>query len=370
MRTRYVSCLSFLYFIFSAPAAQAFPELIRHHYVNCNACHVNPNGGGLLTEYGRGMSSEILSTWSYENESLFLHGALKPDKMPKWLNIGGDVRGVQTHRETRRVKEGKYILMQGQLEAGVTAGPVTAVAAFGKPDRENHLHGEFTRFYLLGNLSELVQVKAGRFLPAFGINVPQHIVATRQPLGFGYESERNAAEVHYSGEQWHLAIGGSESRMESAVRSQELAVNAQVERFFADKYRVGLNLWRGKSDTHRRLLVGAHGILGFTEKLYFMGEGAVQVKQALLPSAPEETGIFHFGRLGYELFKGFHLLAVEDIAETNRSNPSSLTMSYGGGLLWYPRPHFEFELLYTQRKALQVSREFEDYAYLMFHYYL
>ncbi len=350
--------------------AQAFPDMVRHHYVNCNACHVNPNGGGLLTEYGRGMSAEVLSTWSYENESLFLHGALKPEHFPTWLTVGGDLRGVQTHRETRRVKEGKYILMQGQVELGATAGPVTAVAAFGKPDRENHLKGEITRYYLQGNLTDQVQVKAGRFLPSFGINLPQHIVSTRQPLGFGYDSERNAAELHFSGEQWHLAFGGSESRQQSALRSEELAVNAQVERFFDDKYRVGVSLWRGKSDTHRRLVASLHGILGFTERFYLLSEGAVQLKQSLNPGGAEETGIYHFGRLGYELFKGFHVLALEDFAETNRSNPSSFTISYGGGLLWYPRPHFELELTYSQRKALQVSREFEDYAFLMFHYYL
>lgn len=359
-----------LFAIASAPKAHAFPELIRHHYVNCNSCHVNPNGGGLLNEYGRGMASEVLSTWSYENESLFLHGAVKPEAMPKWLNIGGDLRGIQTHHETRRVKEGKYILMQSQAEAGVTAGPVTAVAAFGRPDRQNHIKGEFTRFYLLGNLSETIQVKAGRFLPAFGINDPHHILPTRQSLGLGYESERNALEGHYSGEQWHAALGASESRLDSAVRQEEQAVHGQVERFFADKYRAGLNFWRGKSLTMRRWMIGAHGMMGFTEKFYFLGEAALQFRTAAVPGATAETGVFHFGRLGYEVVKGLHLLALEDVQETNRANPSTLTLSFGPGILWYPRPHFELELAFTQRKALQTSPEFEDYAWLMFHYYL
>ncbi len=49
---------------------------------------------------------------------------------------------------------------------------------------------------------------------------------------------------------------------------------------------------------------------------------------------------------------------------------NTLTVQLGGGLLWYPRPHWEFELVFTQRKTLLVANEFEDYAYLMFHYYL
>lgn len=364
----YVGCA--LALLFSSATANAFPEMIRHHYVNCNSCHVNPNGGGLLTEYGRGMASEVLSTWSYENESLFLHGAVKPDKMPKWLNIGGDVRAVQTHHETRRVREGKYILMQTALEAGVTAGPVTAVASYFKPDRQNHVVNGFNRFYALGQLTETIQLKAGRFLPAFGINDAHHIISTRQPLGFGYESERNAVEAHYSGEAWHAALGGSESRMDSAVRQEEQAISAQVEKFFADKYRAGLNLWRGKSATQKRWIVGAHGMMGFTEKLYFLGEAELQFKRNATPAAAEEKGLFHFGRLGYELFKGFHLLGVEDFSKTNLNVANTFTMQVGGGALWYPRPHLEFELVFMQKKALLVSSEWEDSAYLMLHYYL
>ncbi len=42
----------------------------------------------------------------------------------------------------------------------------------------------------------------------------------------------------------------------------------------------------------------------------------------------------------------------------------------GGGPVWYPRPHFELELMFTQRRILRTSPDWEDYAYLMFHYYL
>src|ERR1700722_15897581 len=53
------------------PAAFAFPEMARHGYTQCTACHVSPAGGGVLTEYGRELSSDLLSTWSHGNESAF-----------------------------------------------------------------------------------------------------------------------------------------------------------------------------------------------------------------------------------------------------------------------------------------------------------
>jgi hypothetical protein len=350
--------------------AHAYPEMVRHHYVNCNSCHVNPSGGGLLTEYGRGMAGEILSTWSMENEALFLHGALNPEKM-KPLNIGGDVRMLQVHREDATVREGRFILMQASLEAGIQAGPFTAVAAFGKPNRQNQIEAEFTRFYLLSNPLDTIQFKIGRFVPAFGINLPHHTLPTRQSLGFGYDSDRNAMEAHWSGEQWHGAISASQSRLKSRVAEVERGASFQLERFFLDQYRLGFSVWNGESDRQKRWIGSLHGILGFTEHFYYLGEFAMQSKRSKnAQNSDRETGIFRFGRLGYEITKGVHLLALEELSKTNLSNSNSLSVSYGVGALWYPRPHFELELTFNQRKILQASKEFEDYAYLMMHYYL
>ena len=54
-----------------------YPEMVRHGYANCTACHVSPNGGGILTPYGRSLSQELLSTWGAKNESDFMYGFMK-----------------------------------------------------------------------------------------------------------------------------------------------------------------------------------------------------------------------------------------------------------------------------------------------------
>ena len=58
---------------FVSGAAQAFPDMIRHGYTNCTACHVSPSGGGVLNAYGRSLSKELISTWSGKNEEGLLH---------------------------------------------------------------------------------------------------------------------------------------------------------------------------------------------------------------------------------------------------------------------------------------------------------
>jgi hypothetical protein len=72
--------------------ARAFPDLIRHNYVNCNACHVAPTEAGTLTPYGRSLSSELLSQFGSEKESGFLHGSLGEKAIPEWLVLGGNIR--------------------------------------------------------------------------------------------------------------------------------------------------------------------------------------------------------------------------------------------------------------------------------------
>jgi len=359
-----------LYSLAVSGAALAYPEMVRHHYVNCNSCHVSPNGGGILNEYGRGMSAEVLSTWNYENEALFLHGALKPGKLPAALNLGGDVRALQVHRESKTVREGRYILMQAQIEAALSAGPITGVVAFGQTNAENHIEAGLPRFYLLANASEIIQLRVGRFLPAFGINLPQHTYPTRGPLGFGYDGARTTIEATYGGEQWHAAFSASESRTNPRSGERERGVALQVEKFIGDKYRVGFSSWNGQGNRSKRWVNSVHGILGFREDLYLLTELAWQSRRAtFLPSA-RENGLYQFNRLGYELTKGLHALALQEFSKTDLKRSDSQTISLGAGILWYPRPHFEFEFTFNEKKVSRASREFEDYAYLMAHYYL
>ena len=39
----------------AAAPARALPTMIRLGYTSCASCHISPQGGGLLTEHGRGI---------------------------------------------------------------------------------------------------------------------------------------------------------------------------------------------------------------------------------------------------------------------------------------------------------------------------
>ena len=77
-----------------SPNAFAFVENITHGYVNCTACHVSPAGGGLLNEYGRSLSSELMSTWGWNGAEDPAFGLVKNTKT---ITFGGDFRSIQTY---------------------------------------------------------------------------------------------------------------------------------------------------------------------------------------------------------------------------------------------------------------------------------
>src|SRR5215218_4986563 len=80
--------------------AEAYPWMIRHGYASCAACHADPSGGSLLTQYGRAQSELLLAT-QYRKRAgdaevspttAFALGLLP---LPDWLNLGVSLRGAR-----------------------------------------------------------------------------------------------------------------------------------------------------------------------------------------------------------------------------------------------------------------------------------
>jgi hypothetical protein len=357
--------LSFLFLVSSAFTTKAFayPEMIRQHYVNCLACHESPSGGGLLNAYGRGISAEVLSTWGGVKEARPFYGALDRPFLKNWFNIGIDLRAVQFHNKTSQSTENKFIRMQTGIETALKYQKVKFVSFFGKQEAGNTVKGEFLRFFLQYQAMEELTVRAGRFIPNFGVNIAEHILATRRGLGFDEGSERDQVEAMWSGEKWNSSLSYSKQVKSDEIPQTEKAANVQVNYSFFDSYKIGGDLWFGDLEGQSRHIIGAHALLGFTKKFYYLTEFDLQ------KGFDKKDGLFHFSKLGYEFIKGVHAVILEDYQKSDLSDGLTLANSYGGGLEWYPRPHFEFEGIWSKKRVAAQSSEYADYAYLMMHYY-
>lgn len=332
--------------------AHAFPDLVRHNYVNCNTCHVSPTGGGAMTPYGRAMSLELLSAWGTERETSFLNGIVKQEELPEWLIAGGDVRYLQIFRDSPTRQSARSMWMQTEVELGAKYKQVGATAAIGQYDqRETDVRWISPRFYAYFTPRDELTVRAGRFVPVFGIAVPYHTLPTRQGLGFAPGFERNAVESVWSGELWNFA--GSVSQT-----PDEKLATLQVNRNFLGHYRVGVSLLRGSTDDLERSAVGLHGVLGFTKQWAYLTEFTYQ-----------EHGLYHFSQLLYEPWKGFGVYLLEDYQKTDLDDSSTLTNSVGPGIRFFPRPHFELDAVYLKRRVAAVADRYDTYAWFVAHYY-
>lgn len=354
--------------LFAPIFANAFPEMIRYGYVNCTACHTSPGGGGVLTPYGRGLSAELLSTWGSEKEAQFLHGAINLETVNEWLSVGGDYRGLQYHYENDQVKDGQWINMQGALEAAIRIKNWVFNYAFGRFEENSSWSTETNHYYVMFQPNDYLSFRAGRFLPQFGLSIPEHISPTRGPLGFGANDERNAAEAQFANENWTVTCTYSIAPKD-LTNSDEKAWAVKIERVFADTLKPGISYWSGDLPQSRRQILGLHGLLGFTKKFFWLTEFDWQEETTKSTSAIQRSGAT-YQKWGYEFHKGVIGLLVADAQRTTLESPATQTAHYGLGIQFFPRPHFELEGVWMKERAPQITAKEGDYAWLLLHYYL
>jgi hypothetical protein len=247
---------------------------------------------------------------------------------------------------------------------------VTAAISIGKFDREHEgvWHSDAERFYVLYQPNDTSVFRVGRVLPAYGLNIADHVSPTRSPLGFGIASERDSIEYHFIGETWNAAIGTAQGPKDSVTLQEERSVYGQVSRALSEKHKIGFSVWNGESDLFQRRMAGVFAALGFTPHFYLVSEVD---SQWLTPSGGSETpGVFGYHKLGYEFKKGMHIFATADHAKSNLNDDKTFVRHWGGGLQFFPRPHFEISGVWTRELKKSISEQEGDYAWLLLHYYL
>ena len=347
---------------FFSNAVFAYPENVRHGYVNCTSCHVSPTGGGILTPYGRDLSREVLSTWGKEGEGEFLYGIIK---LPDWLLMGGDARTLYLYRDNPRVQEGMWLWMQSDVEASLSFKNLWFVGTFGK--NYSGSRGIISRrHYINWRPREELSFRGGRFYPAFGINTPDHIIPTKRGLGWDQGDETYNVEVGWLGESFNFYATGIFGRPDFSPSKQEKGISLLGALNLGERFKVGGSYYFGHKSDEDRHILGPFGILGFTSHFFLLSEFDWQWKDTTTGS---QSGFVHYERLNYEIFQGLHLYLNHEQSYLNLNSSSSNQYSFGLGMQFFPRPHFELNLLWQKQKTPTYD-DFVDFAWVLLHFYL
>lgn len=165
--------------------AQCFgvPEMVRHGYPNCVTCHFSPSGGGLLRDYGRVQASEILSAFK---------GREVQEDGP--VSLGAQFRGLQLLEKTKRGTFSRPILMQADAEMALQK-QVAGVRAFAVGTMGDFYGQTISRRHYAGIAYEGFSLRAGKFLPFFGLALPDHFLSIRDGIGLGLGDEATSIEL-------------------------------------------------------------------------------------------------------------------------------------------------------------------------------
>ncbi len=258
-----------------ARPAAAYPQYQLSRDQTCSGCHLSPAGGGLLTENGYSVA-ETLSQFGTAPE--FLNGVLPT---PSWLALGGDLRGAGGYVKTPN-DEPAVFPMQAELYAHATLGGfslhVTGGARPAKWITGNGTPGVFDRLwsrehYVMWQQDESAReglfVRAGRFMPVFGLRLAEHPVYTRRYGGTPLYADTYGAAVEYVTSAWEAHVTGfvedplidPVSHDSGAAAYGEVRLNAQLQ--------VGGELMVTSATDHVRIRGGA------TAKLYLPSADAL-----------------------------------------------------------------------------------------------
>lgn len=380
-------CSVLLLTLINLPDAKAFPEMIRHGYVNCTVCHTSLVGGNLLTPYGRSLSKELLSQPTLLGRNLgdgtesLLHGFAEP---PEWLTAGGDLRLLQTMTESKQASKGRFMIMQVDLDFSAQVEPHTRLfASLGRiePRVENATAKDYVTSPRYGFEyvfkepppdSEVddhrIALRVGRLMPAYGILFAEHTFASRSYLDFGPGQERTAAELSWTYGMHSLIATAVLNQNVGNQNKKESGGILQASTALARTYKIGLNYYDTLRDdgagSWRRKIYGVYGLLGFTPDWYLLFD----------LNRPQRSdgkwGIVETTKLGHELWQGFHVFAVHEFANLNSEEPDPKYEAYSLGTQWYPAPHWELYGTYRRERNSSLSQDFQDALWFLGHYYL
>lgn len=187
----------------AAGTAEAYPHFqVTSGTPTCGQCHFNPGGGGLLTDWGRDASADVLSGNGGNGD--FFHGLVP---LPRWLSVGGDVRLAGLAHDTGAT-EGVQLAafpMQADLSARIGSAQLWGLVTVGyrgsarqpappdpsaAPAPPSPLASVISReHYFAWTPGNGAYLRAGRFFAPYGLRLADHTAYVRRYLGFNLLEE-------------------------------------------------------------------------------------------------------------------------------------------------------------------------------------
>lgn len=335
-----------LVLMFASRPALCFPEMIGQGYQRCASCHYETGGGGPTNSYGKGIAEEM-STWSYEGEGGAFYGFL--DVSP--VGIHGDFRHIAYRYEDDFVTVRSHFPMQREMSLSLDASEnISLLMSCGYYGYgEASLIAQCRRYFATLSAGPL-RFRGGRFLPAFGINIPDHTKAVKELFGQGKESLN--AEMSVGGKLFEVVFTRMFGRDGAGVKSGDrptvlagaagdgFAIKSTL--FLARGLQAGYSFAEVTEDggSTTDTMSAYHAFFG-TSRL------ALQAEYQQFSTSDKA-----YGSIGLKPLKGLWVKLEADY-RADRGIPEETEIF--GTIQFFPRPHHEFLLSGSEKRVMFIS---------------
>lgn len=293
--------------------ASSFPEVIAQGYFRCGTCHIHHTGNTYLNDYGRAMSADFMSTWSTEDEASI-----------------GEIPGLSLGADYRHLFMDDYNApMKLDFGGAFTYSSLTTMFSAGYFSRSRRWQSRENWIKLALPFSS--SVRAGFFMPDFGINTNDHNLAIKRIAGLSRGSETYNLEWMIAHKRFQASYTSSinDFRFHPKEAAYRLGVRGlQTDRlkleYYFPRYAIGLNYLTGF-----KRLYGIFFRVNPKKDMYLM-----------LESSHGQDEAAFYGRIGWFAHRGIDTYFEFDKSENLFSNYSNLYF----GLDWMVRPRFRLSL--------------------------
>ena len=254
--------------IAGATPAAALPTMIRIGYTNCAACHVAPQGGGVLTEYGQGIDQAQSLRGGELQRVQELHRRLIQD-----LRVVMQEQSTWTDRPMPNNFRPRLLYRNvTNLGAGFRLSGVATIEGASAP-RPTKSYDPAARGSTLFVNSALVsyrpaktlELDAGRDQLPSGVNVPSLGAYIRSRNRLGYYDTPTQLKMAWWGKRHQVmpyvyAPGGNEA---SGERESGAGTLAEFDLLGNQRTVVGASFLKGTARNGDRQMVGGYARLGF-----------------------------------------------------------------------------------------------------------